>query len=82
MMQDDPAIPFPEICHVREGSPADLAGVQIGDRIIQVNEASAFNTNINVLRTYFETSSKNPLTILLMRGEENLMLKIEMKSVL
>jgi len=82
MIQDDPAIPFPEICHVREGSPADLAGVQIGDRIIQVNEASAFNTNINVLRTYFETSSKNPLTILLMRGEENLMLKIEMKSVL
>jgi len=82
MIQEDPAIPFPEISHIREGSPADLAGVQIGDRIIQVNEASVLNTNINVLRNYFEASSRNPLTILLMRGEKNLILKIEMKSVL
>ena len=82
LIQDYTSSILPEVIIVRKDSPADLAGVQVGDYIFQINEFSGFKTSINEMKKIFETSSKAPLRLILLRGDKTISLKIEMKSVL
>ncbi|MDD4921917.1 MAG: aspartyl protease family protein [Bacteroidales bacterium] len=82
LILDDPDIPLPEISQIRENSPAEHAGLQVGDKIFQINELSGIKTNINVLKSYFEISSRSPLRLTILRGDRTLHFKVEMKGFL
>lgn len=56
----------PDIEAIRPGSPADLAGVKLGDRIIRVNEKDI--STRNELLEAVATSNGKPLTLDLQRG--------------
>lgn len=73
---------MPEVCMIREDSPAERAGVRVGDKILQINEVSTIKTNINVLKKYFEISSRNPLRIIILREGRTMFLEVEMRSAL
>ena len=75
-----PFVPQTEVINVWKNSPAEKAGVQIGDQIIEVNGTKAFQMNISEIKMYFETPSKYPLNIVLKRDDKDIPLKIEMKS--
>ncbi len=61
-------------------APAQKAGVQKGDRILEINGKKGFETNINEIRSLFEVSSNKPMRLVLVRGEKTLTVEIEMKS--
>jgi len=75
-----PFIPQVEVWHVWEKSPAALAGVQIGDQIIEINGQKAFQFNIAEIKGIFETPSRQPITLTLMRDGKEITVKIDMKS--
>ncbi len=75
-----PFIPQTEVWKVWENSPAAEAGVKEGDQIIEVNGQKAFQMTINDLKKIFETPSKAPLKLTLLRKNEEISVKIEMKS--
>lgn len=82
VIQDELGFLMPEIINVRADSPAEHAGVKVGDRIYQINALESYKTNINEMRKIFETSSKAPLKLILLRGNQTVGVKIEMKSAL
>jgi len=82
VVEDDFNFQMPEVINVRVDSPAEHAGVKVGDRIYQINGLESFKTNINEMRKLFETSSKAPLRLVLLRGNQTVDVKIEMKSAL
>jgi len=73
---------LPEVCNVRKDSPAELAGVQVGDMIFQINELSGLKTNINEMKKIFELSNRKFLYLTVLRGSKTIDFKIEMKGVL
>ncbi len=75
-----PSVPQTEVWKVWENSPAQLAGVLAGDQIIEVNGQKAFQMNINDLKNIFETPSKLPLKLTLLRNEKEVSVQIDMIS--
>jgi hypothetical protein len=82
LMQQNQYIRIPEVLYVWEKSPAETLNVQKGDVITEVNGRKSFEYSINELRKIFETPSRYPLKLLLLRGEESIYVKIEMKSAI
>jgi hypothetical protein len=80
LIQDFTNFQLPEVIIVRKDSPAEKAGVQVGDRIFVINEESGFKTNINEMKKLFETSSRVPLRLTVLRGNKPVNLKIDMKG--
>lgn len=80
LIQQDPILQLSEVLYVWEGSPAQKAGVQKGDRILEINGRKGFETNINEIRSLFEVSSHKPMRLVLVRGEKTLTVEIGMKS--
>lgn len=75
-----PFVPQAEVWKVWEDSPASIAGVREGDQILEVNGQKAFQITINELRKMFETPSRFPLRLTLLRNSEEISVKIDMKS--
>lgn len=75
-----PFVPQTEVWKVWENSPAEAAGVKEGDQITEVNGQKAFQMTINDLKKIFETPSKSPLKLTLLRKQEEVSVKIDMKS--
>ncbi len=72
--------PVTEVLSVWENSPAARAGVKPSDQIIEVNGNSAYKMTINEIRKIFETPSNRPLELLLMRGNKEIQVSIDMKD--
>ena len=75
-----PFVPQTEVWKVWENSPAAQAGVLEGDQIIEVNGQKAFQLNINDLKKIFETPSKSPLDLTVLRKDKEVSVRIDMKS--
>lgn len=75
-----PFVPQTEVCLVWENSPAALSGVQVGDQIVEINGQKAFRMKINEIKMLFETPSKYPLSLVLLRNGEEIKVKIDMNS--
>ena len=69
-----------EVWKIWENSPAAIAGVQVGDQIIELNNQKAFQLNVNDLKSYFETPSKTPLSLIVNRNGKEISFKINMTS--
>jgi len=75
-----PNVPLTEVWKVWEESPAEKAGVQIGDQLIEVNGKKSFELKINEIKSIFQTPSKTPLKITLYRDGKEISLEIKMDS--
>lgn len=82
IMQIIPFIPQTEVWLVWENSPAAIAGVKAGDKIIEVNGQKAFQFEMGEIKRILETPSKRPLTLTLLRDEKEIYVSIDMKSKL
>lgn len=82
IMQILPNVPQAEVWLVWENSPAALAGVKVGDQIIEINGVKAFQYNINEIKHIFETPTKSPISITLLRDEQEIKVTFDMKSKL
>jgi len=75
-----PFVPQVEVWHVWDNSPASLAGVRIGDQIIEINGQKAFQYSIDEIRNVFETPSRRPLILVINRDNKEITVEIDMKS--
>jgi hypothetical protein len=75
-----PFIPQVEVWHVWDNSPAAAAGIQIGDQILEINGQKAFQYNIDEIKVIFETPSRQPLNLVIMRDGKEISVEIDMKS--
>jgi Periplasmic protease len=82
LVQMDPVLRLSEVLYIWANSPAEKAGVQKGDRILEVNGKRGFDLDINEIKGMFEVSSKRPMRMILLRGEKTVSVEIEMKSKL
>jgi len=73
-------IPIAEVMSVWENSPAHKAGVQVGDKVLNINGNTAFAMPISEIRKIFETPSPIPLNLTLQRDEKELSISIDMKD--
>jgi hypothetical protein len=80
VLQIVPYLPIKEIWRVWADSPAAKVGVQNGDQVIEINGEKAFELSVNEIRHIFETASKYPLKLRLMRNGKEIYVKIDMKS--
>ena len=75
------AKPFREeirVCDLMPKGPADTAGLQIGDRILAVNDFAATRNNIDIMLTYFRFLDPiRELTLLIERGQHTQIVKVE-----
>jgi S1-C subfamily serine protease len=77
-----PFLPLTEVMSVWQGSPADLAGVLLGDKIIEINGEPALNKSMNEIRKIFETPSRAPLKLKLLREGKEISVTIDMTDKL
>jgi len=75
-----PFVPQVEVWHIWENSPAAVAGVKIGDLIIEINGQKAFQYGIDEIKGIFETPTRRPLNIIIQRDGKEITFEIEMKS--
>jgi len=80
IIQITPYINISEVLDVWANSPAERAGVRKEDHILEVNGTKAFEMTLNEIRKIFETPSKTPLHLTLMRGSSEITVEIDMKD--
>lgn len=68
-----------EVTDIIKGSPAEKAGLEKGDIILAVN--NTFSSNLQLYRDILKNVGTRP-TLLIMRGKELLIKKIQIKSIL
>jgi hypothetical protein len=73
-------LPQFEIINVWKGSPADVAGIKAGDMITEINGEKLFSYTVNEVKSFFERSTKRPMTITVQRNNENLTFQVDMKA--
>jgi len=80
IIQITPVVTLSEVLDVWKNSPAEKAGVQKGDQILEVNGIRAFELTLSEIRKVFETPSRNPLKLVLKRDKEEIMVQIDMQD--
>lgn len=70
------------VVEVREGSPADLAGVLKGDEIVQVNGLAAYKTKLYALNTLFSSKVGKKIRLLIRREGQLLKTNFILEKVL
>jgi C-terminal processing protease CtpA/Prc len=71
--------PIYKVGNVREGSPADLAGVQVDDEILKINGSSAQNMKLKQIIGKFLHKEGDIIRLVLKRGVEEV--KAEFKLI-
>lgn len=69
-----------EVINVWKNSPAEIAGLEIGDIIMEVNSIKTSSISLSELRYYFERPSKSDLKLIVVRNAEVKELRIKMKE--
>jgi len=82
VIQQYSSLNLPEVFHVWEESPAEIAGILAGDLIISINGNSSFGVNIGTIRHELETRSRRPLKLQVLRGKKTLSFTLEMIDTL
>jgi len=73
-------LPQVEIVNIWEGSPAEQAGLEIGDIIDEINYRKTFALKLSEIRMFFERPSKLPLKLLISRGGVTKEFSLNMKA--
>lgn len=80
IMQILPNLPQVEVWKVWKNSPAEKAGIKVGDQILEVNDMKAFTLKINDFKNIFQTPSNKPLRIKIYRENKTLAMELEMNT--
>lgn len=73
-------VPQIEVINVWKNSPAEKAGIKIGDIINEINFEKVFSLTLSQVRGYFELSSKRPLKMKIMREGTEIDVEVEMMA--
>jgi len=71
-----------EVTHVWKDSPAEKTGVQAGDILLEINGNKSFLLNLFEIRGMMQQPSRTPMSLMVERNNEKLLLKVEMNDVL
>ena len=80
IVQITPFLPITEVLAVWKNSPAASAGVLPGDKILEINSERATTMSLNEVRKIFETPSKRPLQLTLIREDKEIQVTIDMQD--
>lgn len=80
IIQITPFLPITEVLAVWKNSPAASAGVLPGDKILEINSERATTMSLNEVRKIFETPSKRPLQLTLIREDKEIQVTIDMQD--
>ncbi len=69
-----------EIVNVWDHSPAEKAGVEIGDIIEEINFTALFDKEIENVRSYFENPANRALKMTVLRNGEKVFLEVDMNK--
>lgn len=69
-----------EVINVWKGSPAERAGIKVGDVIREINFEKVFSMTLSDVRGFFEKSSARPLKILIQREGDVFDVELDMKA--
>lgn len=78
IVQLTPFLPITEVLTVWNNSPAAMAGVMAGDKILEINGERAVSMSINEVRKVFETPSNKALKLTLIRDAAEIQVEIDM----
>lgn len=78
IIQMYPFLPQTEVWKVWEESSADKAGVKVGDQILEVNGKKSAILNISEIKAIFQTVSKYPMQLKVLRDDNEISLEIDM----
>lgn len=69
-----------EVINVWKGSPAERAGIKVGDVIREINFEKVFSMTLSDVRGCFEKSSTRPMRIVIQRNAETIDFELDMKA--
>jgi len=72
--------PIYKVANVREGSPADLAGVRVDDEILKINGNTAQNLKLKHIIGKFLHKEGEEIKLVLLRGEEEVKVQFILKD--
>lgn len=78
VIQNNLNVPRYEVVKVWQKSPAEKAGLQVGDEILKINELEVFRMTLPQVRGYFEQASKRGIKINFGRKDEVFDTELEM----
>lgn len=79
LIQQTQFLRIPEVMMVWKDSPAEKAGIKAGDQVMEVNGRKTYEMDINQIREILETPARS-LRLTLLRGDEEIYVKLSMKS--
>ena len=71
-----------KVSYIREGSPAEKAGIQLGDEILVVNGLSVGNLRMGDVFNLLSSKSGRTIRIKLRRGDEVLFYKFKLERLI
>ena len=82
IIQSNPVLPVYEITNIWKDSPAEKAGLQPGDILIEIKGINTFTLKLSEVRGYFQRISEQPMQIVVDRNHEFMTFNIDMQDVL
>lgn len=73
-------LPQYEVTHVWKDSPAEKAGILVGDVLVEINNVKVYLMTLEQIRDYFEQSSNKPMKLLLDRENKFVEVKVNMNA--
>lgn len=78
-----PGFPVYEVLDVRKGSPADIADIKPGDKIMEIDDVNTFNIDINKIHELMHENKKRKIRIVVINREgEKIYKKLNVKDLL
>lgn len=74
--------PIFEIYSIRKDSPADIAGLKVGDKIIKLNNKGINQLSIQNITDVFQSEDGKLITIIIERKNEQITFKFNLKKIL
>lgn len=75
-------VPRYVVVDVRKDSPAQLAGVKVGDEIVTINGSPAYKTKLFDLNALFSSKVGKPIRLKIKRNEQLIKVKFTLKKVI
>src|SRR5690606_29801007 len=70
-----------EVVEIRENSPAALAGMQVGDEILEVNNKPAYQYTLNEINELFYSKEGKSIKMLISRNGVQQRVKFDLKDM-
>lgn len=80
LLESNLGVKVPEVVYVWDGSPAEKAGIKVGDQLMEIDGRKSYEMKITEVKALFEKSSKYKLQLKVLRGDEIINFGFDMKG--